>query len=139
MTNFIRNIVSIILKSKKLRFLIIGGYNALFGLVIGNIILLLLDDQYILISLFLIYLICLFHNFFTLKKLVFKSNISVKKGLFKMNVTNLISLIIQIITIPILVKYFNLSDNLSYSIIFFLILILKYYLHLNFTFKKHEN
>ena len=123
-----------LLKNQKIKFLGVGAYNTLVGLIVGNGLLLLTNDRYVIVMMVIIYVIGLIHNYFSFEKIVFRSNIGFKKGLIRLNNTYIITAVIRWILASILVYHFGVNDNMAYNIVFPITLTIKYFMHRKYTF-----
>lgn len=123
------------LSNKSFLFLLVGGYNTIFGYLLANLFLYLLEKRYAAIALIVSYLIQLVHNFFMFEKFVFKSNISIVKGLIKLNNSYICMMILQFILVSFLIYVIHINSNIAYNIIFPILVVGQYFLHNKYTFK----
>lgn len=133
--NYFKKFIKEILKTQKSKFLIAGAYNTGFSFAVTNLWLYIFDQKYVLIVLIASYFLQLIHNFFVFEKLVFKSGVSFLKGLIRLNNSYFVIITLQFLLVSILVYIFDINDNLAYSLIFPFLLVIQYFLHINYTFK----
>lgn len=121
--------------NQRAKFLVAGGYNTAVGFIFTNLLLYFIDGQYVIFTLVGVYFLQLLHNFFIFEKFVFKSGVGFVSGIIKLNNSYIVIMSLQLLAVSVLVYLFKINDNIAYSIMFPILLILQYLLHINYTFK----
>ena len=112
-----------------------GGYNTTLAFLFTNTLLYFSDEKYVTLAMIAAYCLQLLHNFFIFEKFVFKSGVSFVKGITRLNNTYIVMFLLQLMSVSVMVYLFNINDNVAYSIAFPTLLIVQYFLHINYTFK----
>lgn len=120
---------------RKIRFLIAGGFNTVFGLTTFTGLYLLFSDtiHYLAIAV-IANLLAITCAFFIYRYLVFKSNGPIIKEYFKMYAVYAVSFSINIVLLAALVETINLHPIAGQVIVVFVTVIFSYFGHSRFTF-----
>lgn len=124
-------------KNTTSRYLIVGGWNTIFGYATFSILYLLLNEKlnYILVAI-VSHIISVTQSFLTQRNIVFRSkNIWISEYI-RFHVANIASLGLGLIILPILVETVKLTSLIAQALATFFIIIMSYFAHKHFTFKK---
>ena len=125
--------------SDKIRFLIIGGFNAGVSFLIFSILCLILGESFYQISLALSWIISSVVSFTTQRCLVFNVKGSLLKQYLKCCTTWVFSYIINAVLLEIFVKFLNTNVYLAQIIATLTCAVFTYILFKTFAFKKNIN
>ncbi len=122
--------------SDKIRFLVIGGFNAAFSYLIYSIILLVLGVKFYQLSLFLSWFLSSFVSFGLQRNLVFESKGPIIKEYLKSCTTWLFSYLINAGLLSLLVEYCKVNAFIAQLIANFTAAVFTYILFKLFVFRK---
>lgn len=137
MAQYFRTRFSNLLRNEQFRFLAVGGFNTVFGLVVfytleyffGNIV------GYFVVLL-LTFAIILFTSFFLYRMLVFKTQGNLTKELFRFSSVYTIPFLANAIALPVLVSGFGWMPSIAQTVIVIFSTIFSYFGHKYFSFRK---
>ena len=121
---------------KKIKFILIGGLNTMFGLAIYPFLLWILKSfkiHYLIILLFCQFISITF-AYFMYKLFVFRTKGNYLREFLKFSSFYLSILLINLIALPILVEGFNIPIVLSQIIFTFVVIVLSYFWHSKISF-----
>ena len=125
-----------LLNSSKLRYLIAGGWNTVFGYSLGVILFILLTDSvHTAFIAFICNLISMAMSFITYKVFVFRTKGNWIKEYFKACIVYGNVAIISIVVIWVLVDLVGLNIWISQALTIFVTVVISYFGHKKFTFK----
>jgi putative flippase GtrA len=124
---------------EKIRFIIIGGWNTVFGYSVFVVLWLLLRNifHYQLVLL-ITYILTLFHNYFTLKTFVFKAKGEFKHEYPRCFISSILGLISNACFLLIFVDTLKIQVLIAQILSMTLTAIATYFLHKYFTFQMHK-
>jgi putative flippase GtrA len=119
---------------EKLRFLLVGGWNTLFSLLLFSFILILIDNYKI--TLIISHLCSVLNSFLTFKFFVFRSSGMFLFEYIKINLVYLLHFVLNFIMLYVSVEMLKMNVIVSQIIITCILTIINYFLNKNFTFKN---
>ena len=124
-------------KDEKLRYLLVGFYNFLFGYAVFYIIFFFYFNKinYILLLTF-VHLISTTNNFFLYSKLVFLRKKITLLEYFKFNISYLILYFLNLLLLSLAINFVNLNLYLSQFLIMIIMVLFGYILNKLFVFKN---
>lgn len=119
------------------RFLVIGAFNAVFGYLCFAVLYKFFSEymNYIFIGI-LAHIIAVTNAFYLQRNLVFRATGSVFSQFIRYNIATLGSLSASIAGMSLLVGQFRMNVLLSQALLIGLLIMLNYFSHKHFTFKK---
>ncbi len=120
---------------QRVRFLLVGGYNTVFGYLVFSGMYLLFERwiHYLVIGL-LAYIVSLINSFTAYRLLVFQSAAPWRKAFVRFNSAQLIAMGCGMACLYVLVEFVHLSPILSQGLVIFASAVLTYLLHKYFSF-----
>ena len=119
---------------EKLRFLLVGGWNTLFSLLLFSFVLILIDNYKI--TLIISHLCSVLNSFLTFKFFVFRSSGMFLFEYIKINLVYLLHFALNFIMLYVSVEMLKMNVIISQIIITCILTIINYFLNKNFTFKN---
>jgi putative flippase GtrA len=132
----------------KLRFLIVGGWNTIFGylvfVLLETLFSKILSPRYVayMSAMVLGQIIAVINAFIFHKHFTFRSRTKGKemlKEFFRFTTTYIFTFVLSLIFLPILVEVFNIMPKIAGAILTFIISIVSYIGHSQFSFKKRRD
>jgi putative flippase GtrA len=125
------------IRSEKVRFILVGGYNTLFGYgLFAGLILLAGSKIHYLIILLLAHLIGVTNAYYTHGLLVFRDAERSIRSYLRFHSVYLASLGFSLVALPILVEIVHLGPILAQGVVIVITVIMSYILHKHFSFAK---
>ena len=124
-----------LIDNQKIRYLLVGFYNTLFGYLTFVLIFYNFSDvasHSLLLG--ITHFIAVTNNFFTYRRLVFNLKENLLKSYFKFNQIYLLIYIINLILFLLFTKIMNVNLYLAQGLILILITILGYFMNKNYSF-----
>lgn len=128
-----KRLINLIKHNREIKFLIVGGYNTAFGLVLGNLCYYFLELPYPVIAV-IVYVISVLNSYFSYEFLVFKTKQNRWKGFMKANATYLLAFVINLFLMFVAINLLGMNKVLAFNIITAIVVTIIYFLHRNFTF-----
>ncbi len=119
--------------NREIKFLIVGGYNTVFSLALGNLCYYFLELPYPIIAV-IVYVISVLNSYFSYEFLVFKTKQNRWKGLMKANATYLLAFFINLLLMFICINLLGMNKVLAFNIVSVIVVTIIYFLHRHFTF-----
>ena len=126
-------LINLLKHNREVKFLIVGGYNTAFGLVLGNLCYYFLELPYLVIAV-IIHVISVLNSYFSYEFLVFKTKQNRWKGFMKANVIYLLAFFINLFLMFVFVSLLGVDKIIAFNIVTTIVVIMLYILHKNFTF-----
>ena len=121
--------------SRKLRFLVVGGWNTLFGYLSFYVLYLLAADRlhYLIIAI-LAHFVAVTQSYVMQRRLVFRSDAPVASEFLRFNVSLIGTLLFGLLAMALLVEAAGLSPLAAQAIVILMSVILSYVLHSRMSF-----
>jgi putative flippase GtrA len=121
---------------ERLMFLIVGGWNTVFGYAVFALLYLAYNGTLPLTAIIVIaYVVSVVNNFFTYKYIVFRTQGRKLREALRFLVIYTPSLVANLIVLPLALKYLPLNAYVIQAIYTFVVLVLTYFGHKYFTFR----
>lgn len=128
------------LKSEKMRYLLVGGYNTAFGYILFAGLLMLFKEQvHYLVLLVMSHVFSVINAFFAYKFLVFKTKQSGLREFGKFNMVYLGVLIINLVALPVMVNFLAIRPIIGQAWFVVITVIVSYLGHKHFSFKTNTS
>ncbi|MDR3242066.1 MAG: GtrA family protein [Lactobacillaceae bacterium] len=129
-----------ILADEKFRFLMVGGFNTVFGfLIFTGITLSLKHIQHgYMIALVISQIVSLFFAFFLHRYVTFRVKGHIVKDFIRFTLVNLVSYVINLIVLPILVNVWNINPIVAQFAILVVTTVISFVGHKFFSFRRSE-
>lgn len=124
-----------VIRHEKVKFLIIGGYNTLFSLILGNLMYYFLPLNYTIIAIAL-YIISVTNSYMTYKIFLFKTKGNILKELIRANITYLSTFCLNLFLMFVFVSILQMEKIIAFNIASVIVVIVIYTMHKFFTFKQ---
>lgn len=127
----------LLVENTTLRYIIIGGWNTIFGYATFALMYLILKEylNYMLIAI-ASHIIAVTQSFVTQRTIVFRSKNHCISEYIRFHITNIASLGLGLIILPILVETVRFTPLSAQALTTLFVAILSYHAHKHFTFKK---
>lgn len=126
----------IIKHEEKIRYLIIGGWNTLFGYgVFSGLYFWLSGSIHYLVILSLSYIISITNTYIGYKLFVFRTKGDILREYFRFYLVYGVSFLVNLASLPVLLEILHLNMYVAQALITLLTVIGSYVLHKNFSFK----
>lgn len=119
---------------EKLRFLLVGGWNTLFSIILFGVVLHLIGDYKI--TLLLNHIISVFHSFVNLRFFVFRSKGHFLHEYIRVNIVYFVYFVLNFCMLFACVEIFKFHALISQIIITCILVIVSYLANKHFTFKN---
>ncbi len=121
--------------SRKLRFLVVGGWNTLFGYVSFYVLYLLAADRlhYLIIAV-IAHFVAVTQSYVMQRRLVFRSAAPVPREFMRFNASLIGTLLFGLLTMALLVEAAGMSPLIAQAIVILLSVMLSYLLHSRLSF-----
>lgn len=127
------------LKNEKIRYLLVGGYNTVFGYILFVLLLILLKDRvHYLIVLVVSHVISVANAYLAYKFLVFKTQGHWLHEFVKVNMVYLGVLAINLVALPAMVELLAIKPAIGQAWFVTITVIVSYLGHKHFSFKTPE-
>lgn len=121
---------------QKIRYLIIGGWNTLFGYgVFSGLYFWLSGNIHYLVILSLSYIISITNTYIGYKLFVFRTKGNILREYFRFYLVYGVSFLVNLASLPFLLEILHLNMYVAQALITLLTVIGSYVLHKNFSFK----
>ncbi len=128
-----------LLKDEKIRYLLVGGYNTVFGYVLFVLLLMLLKGRvHYLIVLVVSHVISVTNAYLAYKFLVFKTKGRWLHEFGKFNTVYLVVLAINLMALPAMVEFLSIRPAIAQAWFVVITVIVSYLGHKHFSFKTQE-
>ena len=123
--------------NQKIRFVLVGGYNTVFGISLYALLYNLLHDKinYIIISV-INHILAVTNAFFCYRIFVFLSKNNIYKEYIKTHISYIVALIINIVGMYVFVSFFKLDPRIVNVMLSLIIACTSFFLHKHFSFKR---
>lgn len=121
--------------SRKLRFLVIGGWNTLFGYLSFYVLYLLTADRlhYLIIAI-LAHFVAVTQSYIMQRRLVFRSDAPVAGEFLRFNASHVGTLLFGLLAMALLVEAARMSPLIAQAIVILISVVLSYLLHSRLSF-----
>lgn len=126
--------------SRRLRFLIVGGWNTLFGYLSFYVLYLLAGNRlhYLIIAI-LAHFIAVTQSYFMHRRLVFRSNAPVTGEFLRFNASHVGTLLFGLLAMTLLVEAAHMSPLIAQAIVILTSVVLSYCLHSRLSFGRFKD
>lgn len=125
------------IKSEKIRYLLVGGYNTVFGYTFFVLLLLMFQDRvHYLVLLVLSHVVSVTNAYVAYKLLVFRTKGKWFQEYVRFNTVYLIVLLMNLITLPALVEIFSMNPVVGQAWFVVVTVTVSYLGHKHFSFKR---
>jgi putative flippase GtrA len=121
---------------KLLKYVLVGIWNTIFGVALYTAVILIFGEKHYLILSVLTNIIAITQSYLSYKFFVFKTKGSYIKEYLKIYVTYGVSMLISLLGMYVLVDFIKISAIYSNLIVTAITLIINFFMHKNFTFKR---
>jgi putative flippase GtrA len=124
----------------KLRFIMVGGFNTLFGLAAYPVLFFVLKPLHLhyLVVLVLAYCVCIVFSFSTIKLLVFRTKGQQGREFGRFVTFNVLYLLLNLLALPVLVEFLGLSPVWGQMMFATLLVVSSYFWHSHITFSRQH-
>lgn len=124
-------------ENRTLRYLLVGGWNTLFGYgIFAGLYLILNEDLSYLLIAVMSHFLAVTQSFITQRRFVFCSGQPWAGEYMRFHIAHLGSLLAGLIALRLLVETIGVPPLLAQAVATVLITVLSYFLHLHFTFRQ---
>jgi len=120
-----------------IKYILVGIFNTIFGISLYTGVILLLGESHYLLLGFICNIISITESFFCYKFFVFKTKGNYLSEYLKIYVTNGTSMLAGLVMMYILVSLLKISAIYANIIVTGMTVIINFFMHKGFTFKKH--
>lgn len=129
--------IALVVRSEKVRYLLVGGYNTLFGYALFVALVLGLGDWlHYLVVLVISHLIAVTNAYYAYRMFVFRDAATGLRSYFRFQSVYIATLGFNALALPLLVEVVHLGAILAQGIVTIFTVVVSYALHKRFSFAK---
>lgn len=129
------SLINHLAKNEKLRFLIVGAYNTIFGYATFVALYFLLHDYlHYLVIVLLSHMIAVTNAFFMYRRIVFRAQAPLLPAFLRFNLSTVAAMLFGMAGMALLIEIFGIHPLLAQALVTCATVVVTYFLHRHYTF-----